>query len=134
MRSGTSKTAPSVREIKYHVNWLTRYRYKVLRGMGVGPVATDLVHMLVSVPWQLTPAKPAQASERRVMGGLPQTAHTTGPQDDFNEDGYDRGLPNKPTAIPWPLAGMHFSKFPNGSFKTADCPLPCGQQWCTSRI
>lgn len=59
-----------------------------------------------------------------LMGGFPTTVYTTRPQDDFNLDGYNYDLPNKPTAIKWPLKGMSRSRFLKGTFKTTDFTLP----------
>ena len=70
----------SVWDVKYHVIWVTKYRYKVLRGeiavrtrellrqicqgrdvvIVQGSVSPDHIHMLVSVPPQLAPAKLVQ--------------------------------------------------------------------------
>lgn len=67
------KNAHSVWDVKFHVIWVTKYRYKVLRGevatrtrdllrqicqgrdvvIVQGAVSPDHVHMLVSVPPQL---------------------------------------------------------------------------------
>jgi putative transposase len=73
-------SAHAVYDIKYHVIWITKYRYKVLRGRvaerardlirqicearGVvvirGAVSPDHIHMLVSAPPQLAPSKLVQ--------------------------------------------------------------------------
>lgn len=58
-----------------------------------------------------------------LMGGLPATVYTTLPQDDFNEDGYNYDLPNKPD-IGTPTTGFKRSSFLTGTFKTTDFPLP----------
>jgi putative transposase len=70
----------SVWDVKYHMIWVTKYRYKVLRGeiavrtrdllrqicqgrevtIVQGSVSPDHVHKLVSVPPQLAPAKLVQ--------------------------------------------------------------------------
>jgi len=70
----------SVWDVKYHLIWVTKYRFKVLRGevavrlrdllrqvcqgrdvvIVQGSVSPDHVHMLVSVPPQLAPAKLVQ--------------------------------------------------------------------------
>ena len=70
----------SVWDVKYHIIWVTKYLYKVLRGeialrtrdllqqicqgrdvtIVQGSVSPDHVHMLVSVPPQLAPAKLVQ--------------------------------------------------------------------------
>ena len=67
----------AVWDIKYHLVWITKYRYKILRGEVAeraralirqiceardvtiirGAVSPDHIHMLVSVPPQLAPAK-----------------------------------------------------------------------------
>lgn len=71
------KGAHTVYDIKYHIVWVTKYRYKVLRGdVGYrvrelvqrtcmsnnvdilkGHVSPDHVHLFVSVPPQLAPSK-----------------------------------------------------------------------------
>jgi putative transposase len=71
--------------VKYHVVWITKYRYKVLRGeiavrtrdllrqicegrkvvIVQGAVSPDHVHMLGSVPPQLAPAKLVQYMKGR---------------------------------------------------------------------
>jgi putative transposase len=74
------KNAHSVWDVKYHLVWVTKHRHKILRG-GVatrardllrqvcqgrevvivqGAVSPDHIHMLVSVPAQLAPAKLVQ--------------------------------------------------------------------------
>ena len=75
----------SVWDVKYHAIWVTTYRYRVLRveiavrtrdllrqicqGREVviaqGAVSPDHVHVLVSVPPQLTPAKLVQNMKGR---------------------------------------------------------------------
>ena len=70
----------AVWDIKYHLIWITKYRYKVLRGEVAerardvirqicqawevsiirGAISPDHVHMLVAVPPQLAPAKLVQ--------------------------------------------------------------------------
>ena len=70
----------AVWDIKYHLIWVTKYRYKVLRGEIAerardvirqicharevtilrGSISPDHVHMLVSSPPQLSPSKLAQ--------------------------------------------------------------------------
>ena len=72
--------AHAVYDIKYHLIWITKYRYKVLRGRVAerardvirqiceareviiirGAVSPDHVHMLVSAPPQLAPSKLVQ--------------------------------------------------------------------------
>ena len=82
-------------DIKYHVVWITKYRYKVLRGEVAerarelirqtcemrevqivrGAVSADHVHMLVSAPPRLVPAKLVQyvkgRSSRRLQDEFP---------------------------------------------------------------
>ena len=73
-------SAHAVFDIKYHFVWITKYRYKILRGRvaerardllrqicqarGVvivrGAVSPDHIHMLVSSPPELAPAKLVQ--------------------------------------------------------------------------
>jgi putative transposase len=80
----------SVWDVKYHVIWVTKYRFKVLRGevavrlrdllrqvcqgrdvvIVQGSVSPDRVHMLVSVPPQLAPAKLVQYMKGRSNGML----------------------------------------------------------------
>src|SRR5271168_4616754 len=70
----------AVWDVKYHIVWITKYRYKVLRGevaerarelirqicasRGVtivrGAVSSDHIHLLVEVPPQLAPSKLVQ--------------------------------------------------------------------------
>jgi putative transposase len=70
-------SAHAVLDIKYHVVWITKYRYKILRGRVAerardllkqicqarevvimrGAVSPDHIHMLVSAPATLAPAK-----------------------------------------------------------------------------
>ena len=70
-------SAHAVYDIKYHVIWITKYRYKVMRGRIAerarevirqicesrevaivrGSISPDHIHMLLSVPPQLAPAK-----------------------------------------------------------------------------
>jgi putative transposase len=67
-------------DLKYHVVWITKYRYKVLRGRVAerasdlirqiceardvtivrGAVSPDHIHMLLSAPAQLAPARLVQ--------------------------------------------------------------------------
>ena len=88
--------AHSVYDIKYHLIWITKYRYKVLRGRvaervrdlirqscearGVavirGAVSPDHVHMLVTAPPQLAPSKLVQYLKGRSSRRL---------QDEFGE-------------------------------------------------
>lgn len=89
-------SAHAVYDIKYHVVWITKYRYKILRGRiaerardllrqccearGVvivrGAVSPDHIHMLVSAPPQLSPAKIVQylkgRSSRRLQDEFPE--------------------------------------------------------------
>ena len=70
----------TVYDIKYHIVWITKYRYKILRGAiairlrdllkqgceakGIkilkGSVGVDHVHMLISCPTDLSPSQIAQ--------------------------------------------------------------------------
>ena len=79
------QSAPAVWDIKYHLVWITKYRYKVLRGEVAerardllreicaarevriirGAVSRDHVQMLVVVPPQLAPAKLVQFLQGR---------------------------------------------------------------------
>jgi putative transposase len=88
--------AHAVYDIKYHLIWVTKYRYKVLRGAvaerareiirqvcharGVviirGAVSPDHIHMLVSAPPQLSPSKLVQYVKGRSSRRL---------QDEFEE-------------------------------------------------
>jgi len=85
----------AVWDIKYHLIWITKYRYKVLRGEVAerardvirqicqarevsiirGAISPDHVHMLVAVPPQLAPAKLVQyvkgRSSRRLQEEFP---------------------------------------------------------------
>ncbi|MBZ9621690.1 IS200/IS605 family transposase [Clostridium sp. FP2] len=74
------KDAHTVYDIKYHVVWVTKYRYQILKGpigyrlrdllkqgcetMGIAVVkrniTTDNVHMLLSCPTSMAPAKIVQ--------------------------------------------------------------------------
>ena len=67
----------SVHDIKYHIVWITKYRYKILtgkiaqrvwelfiqgcreRGITIieGSVGKDHIHMLISVPTNIAPSK-----------------------------------------------------------------------------
>lgn len=80
------RSAHAVFDIKYHVVWITKYRYKVLRGRVAertrdlirqtcdardvlivrGAVSPDHVHMLLSAPADQAPAKLVQT--RRISG------------------------------------------------------------------
>jgi putative transposase len=89
-------SAHAVYDLKYHVVWITKYRYKVLRGRiaerardlirqtcearGVaivrGAVSPDHVHMLLAAPPELSPAKLVQyikgRSSRRLQDEFPE--------------------------------------------------------------
>jgi putative transposase len=88
------QNACAVWDVKYHVIWVTKYRYKVLRGeiaerrrdllrqicqgrevvIVQGAVSPDHVHMLVSVAPQLAPAKLVQylkGRSRRMLQSEP---------------------------------------------------------------
>ena len=74
------RSAHAMYDIKYHVIWVTKYRYKVMRGRVAerarelirqicqareivivrGAISPDHIHMLLSVPPQLAPAKVVQ--------------------------------------------------------------------------
>ena len=74
------RSAHAMYDIKYHVIWVTKYRYKVMRGRVAerarelirqicqardvvivrGAISPDHVHMLLSVPPDLAPAKVVQ--------------------------------------------------------------------------
>jgi putative transposase len=74
------RSAHAVYDLKYHIVWITKYRYKVLRGEVAerardlvrqscaapevtiirGAVSPDHIHMLVAAPPQLSPAKLVQ--------------------------------------------------------------------------
>ena len=79
------QSAHAVYDIKYHVIWVTKYRYKVMRGRVAerarelmrqicqvreivivrGAISPDHIHMLLSVPPQLAPAKVVQYIKER---------------------------------------------------------------------
>lgn len=89
-------SAHAVYDIKYHVIWVTKYRYKVLRGRIAerardvirqicaardvvilrGSVSPDHIHMLLSAPPHLSPAKLVQyikgRSSRRLQQEFPE--------------------------------------------------------------
>ena len=89
-------SAHAVYDIKYHVTWVTKYRYKVMRGRIAerardlirqicqardvvivrGSVSPDHIHMLLSVPPHLSPAKLVQyikgRSSRRLQEEFPE--------------------------------------------------------------
>ena len=89
-------SAHAVYDIKYHIIWITKYRYKVLRGRVAerardlirqicearevvvirGAVSPDHIHMLVSAPPQLAPSKLVQYMKGRSSRRL---------QDEFEE-------------------------------------------------
>ena len=89
-------SAHAVYDLKYHLIWVTKYRYKVLRGRVAerardlmrqicesrdvviikGAISQDHVHMLVSAPPQLSVAKLAQYIKGRSSRRL---------QDEFEE-------------------------------------------------
>src|SRR5580658_7661952 len=80
-------SAHAVYDIKYHVIWITKYRYKILRGRIAdrardwirqicqtrevvivrGSVSPDHIHMLLSAPPQLAPAKLVQFIKGRIV-------------------------------------------------------------------
>ena len=90
------RSAHAVFDIKYHVVWITKYRYKVLRGRVAerardlirqiceardvvivrGAVSADHIHMLLSAPAHLAPAKLVQyikgRSARRLQDEFPE--------------------------------------------------------------
>jgi putative transposase len=90
------RSAHAVFDLKYHVVWITKYRYKVLKGRVAertrdlirqicesrdvvivrGAVSPDHVHMLLSAPADLSPAKLVQyikgRSSRRIQGEFPE--------------------------------------------------------------
>lgn len=89
-------SAHAVYDIKYHVIWVTKYRYKVMRGRVAerardvirqicaardvvivrGAVSPGHIHMLLSVPPHLSPAKLVQyikgRSSRRLQEEFPE--------------------------------------------------------------
>ena len=90
------RSAHAVFDIKYHVVWITKYRYKILRGRVAerardlvrqicaarevvivrGAVSPDHIHLLVSAPAHLSPAKLVQyikgRSSRRLQDEFPE--------------------------------------------------------------
>jgi putative transposase len=90
------KSAHTLWDVKYHIVWITKYRYKVLRGeiavkarellrqicqsrdvvIVQGAVSPDHIHMLVSVPPHLSPSKLVQSmkgrSSRMLQDEFPQ--------------------------------------------------------------
>jgi putative transposase len=89
-------SAHAIFDIKYHVVWVTKYRYKILRGRVAerardllrqscqardvvivrGAVSPDHIHMLVSAPASISPAKLVQylkgRSSRRLQDEFPE--------------------------------------------------------------
>jgi putative transposase len=96
------KDAHSVWDLKYHLIWVTKYRYEVLRGevatrtrdllrqicqgrevvIVQGAVSPDHVYILVSVPPQLAPAKLVQylkgRSSQMLQDEFPQLKKRSG--------------------------------------------------------
>ena len=96
MMSEYRRSAHAVFDIKYHVVWITKYRYKVLQGRVAerardlirqtcaardvsivrGSVSPDHIHMLLSAPADLAPAKLVQyikgRSSRRLQDEFPE--------------------------------------------------------------
>lgn len=90
------KSSHAIYDIKYHIIWVTKYRYKVLQGeiakrlrellrqgceaRGItivqGSIGKDHVHMLISCPTDLAPSKIAQYLKGR-------SSHLI--QDEFSE-------------------------------------------------
>lgn len=90
------RSAHAVFDLKYHVVWITKYRYKVLTGRVAertrdlirqicesrdvaivrGAVSPDHIHMLLSAPADLSPAKLVQfikgRSSRRIQDEFPE--------------------------------------------------------------
>ena len=90
------RSAHAVFDLKYHVVWITKYRYKVLTGRVAertrdlirqicesrdvaivrGAVSPDHTHMLLSAPADLSPAKLVQfikgRSSRRIQDEFPE--------------------------------------------------------------
>jgi putative transposase len=90
------RSAQAVYDLKYHVVWITKYRYKVLKGRVAerardlirqicesrdvvivrGAVSPDHIHMLLSAPADLSPAKLVQyikgRSSRRIQEEFPE--------------------------------------------------------------
>jgi|AGTN01.2.fsa_nt_gi Transposase and inactivated derivatives len=84
------RSAHAVFDIKYHVVWVTKYRYKVLRGRVAecardlirqiceardvvivrGAVSPDHIHMLLAAPAHLSPSKLVQYIKGRSSGRL----------------------------------------------------------------
>ena len=90
------RSAHAVYDLKYHVVWITKYRYKVLTGRVAertrdlirqicetrdvtivrGSVSPDHIHMVLSAPADLSPAKLVQyikgRSSRRIQDEFPE--------------------------------------------------------------
>ena len=90
------RSAHAVFDIKYHMVWITKYRYKVLKGRVAertrdlirqiceardvvivpGAVSPDHVHMLLSAPPDLSPSKLVQyikgRSSRKLQDEFPE--------------------------------------------------------------
>ena len=90
------RSAHAVFDLKYHVVWITKYRYKVLMGRVAertrdlirqicesrdviivrGAVSPDHIHLLLSAPADLSPAKLVQyikgRSSRRIQDEFPE--------------------------------------------------------------
>ena len=72
----------TLHDIKYHLVWITKYRYHALRGEVAerarevqiirGSLAPDHVHMLVASPPKLAPAKLVQSIKGRSSRKLQQ--------------------------------------------------------------
>jgi putative transposase len=93
-------SAHAVFDLKYHVTWCTKYRYKILRGRVAerardlirqicqardvaivrGAVSPDHIHPLLSAPPVLSPEKSAQyikgRSSRDLQAEFPEIAQT----------------------------------------------------------
>ena len=96
------QSAHAVYDLKYHVIWCTKYRYKILRGRVAerardlirqiceardvvivrGAVSPDHIHLLLSAPPILSPAKLAQyikgRSSRNLQAEFPELRKRTG--------------------------------------------------------
>src|SRR5437899_9581464 len=92
-------SAHAVWDIKYHLVWITKYRYRILHGeVGErardllrqicaarevrilrGAVSPDHVHMLVVVPPQLAPAKLVLPASSQAVAKEPRTTETSAP-------------------------------------------------------
>jgi putative transposase len=97
-------SAHALSDIKYHVVWITKYRYKILRGDVAerardlirqicesrelkiirGAVSPDHIHLLMAAPPQLAPSKIVQyikgRSSRRLQAEFPQLRKRYGGQ------------------------------------------------------